>query len=28
MGAFLFLALSSAFLLGMVAGALARRIVD
>jgi len=28
MGTFLFLALSSAFLLGMVAGALARRIVD
>jgi len=27
-GAFLFLALSSAFLLGMVAGALTRRIVD
>ena len=28
MGTFLFLALSSAFLLGMVAGALTRRIVD
>jgi hypothetical protein len=28
MGTFLFLALSSAFLLGMVAGAFTRRIVD
>jgi len=28
MSTFLFLALSSAFLLGMVAGALTRRIVD